>query len=45
MEILVVEDDPVIGKSVSKGLTEAGHHCTWTKSGVNGLEFGPFAAI
>jgi two-component system, OmpR family, response regulator len=39
MEILVVEDDPVIGKSVMKGLTEAGHHCSWTKNGAQGLEF------
>jgi len=38
MEILVVEDDAVIGKSLLKGLTEAGHGCIWTKSGVQGLE-------
>ena len=39
MEILVVEDDPVIGKSVMKGLTEAGHRCIWTKNGNQGLEY------
>jgi DNA-binding response OmpR family regulator len=38
MNVLVVEDDPVIGKSLSKGLTEAGHHCVWVKDGKQGLE-------
>ncbi|HTU91120.1 MAG TPA: response regulator transcription factor [Gemmataceae bacterium] len=38
MNVLVVEDDPVIGKSLSKGLTEAGHHCVWVKDGRHGLE-------
>jgi two-component system OmpR family response regulator/two-component system copper resistance phosphate regulon response regulator CusR len=37
-QILVVEDDPVIGKAVQKGLTEAGHECTWVKDGKEGLE-------
>ena len=26
MNILIIEDDPVIGKSLVKGFTEAGHH-------------------
>src|SRR5258708_37870313 len=38
MDILVVEDDPVIGKAVQKGLSEAGHDCTWVKDGKEGLE-------
>src|ERR1700688_4439901 len=38
MEILIIEDDPVIGKAVQKGLTEAGHECTWVKDGKEGLE-------
>lgn len=38
MEILVIEDDPVIGKSLHKGLSEAGHDCVWVKDGVAGLE-------
>ncbi|MGH7173359.1 MAG: response regulator transcription factor [Gemmataceae bacterium] len=38
MNVLVVEDDPVIGKSLSKGLTEAGHNCVWVKDGKHGLE-------
>jgi DNA-binding response OmpR family regulator len=38
MNVLVVEDDPVIGKSLSKGLSEAGHLCVWVKDGKHGLE-------
>lgn len=38
MEILIIEDDPVIGKAVHKGLSEAGHECRWLKDGVEGLE-------
>jgi DNA-binding response OmpR family regulator len=40
MNVLVVEDDPVIGKSLSKGLSEAGHSCVWVKTGQHGLEQG-----
>jgi DNA-binding response OmpR family regulator len=40
MNVLVVEDDPVIGKSLSKGLREAGHTCVWVKTGQHGLEQG-----
>lgn len=38
MDILVIEDDPVIGKSLQKGFIEAGHTCTWARDGVRGLE-------
>ncbi len=38
MNILVIEDDPVIGKAVQKGLAEAGHACTWTKDGKEGRQ-------
>lgn len=38
MEMLVVEDDPVIGKALQKGLAEAGHGCVWVKDGAKGLE-------
>jgi two-component system OmpR family response regulator/two-component system copper resistance phosphate regulon response regulator CusR len=38
MEILIVEDDPVIGKAVQQGLEEAGHECQWLKDGTAGLE-------
>ena len=38
MEILIIEDDPVIGKAVQKGLREAGHECQWLKDGSDGLQ-------
>src|SRR5687767_9739411 len=38
MEILVIEDDPVLGKTLQKGLHEAGHSCVWVKDGSKGLE-------
>ncbi|HET6882713.1 MAG TPA: response regulator transcription factor [Pirellulales bacterium] len=37
MEILVIEDDPVIGKSLRQGFTEANHHCVLAKQGDKGL--------
>ncbi|MGQ0633867.1 MAG: response regulator transcription factor [Planctomycetaceae bacterium] len=38
MELLIVEDDPVIGKSIRQGLREAGHDCAWAKDGDKGWE-------
>jgi two-component system OmpR family response regulator len=38
MELLVIEDDPLIGKALRKGLSEAGHGCMWAKEGQRGLE-------
>jgi two-component system OmpR family response regulator/two-component system copper resistance phosphate regulon response regulator CusR len=38
MELLIIEDDPLIGKSLAKGLEEARHHCTWVKDGHRGRE-------
>jgi len=38
MNLLLVEDDPVMGKSLSKGCAEAGHECVWVKDGRRGLE-------
>jgi len=37
MNLLVVEDDPIIGKSLRQGLVEAGHDCQWVKNGDEGL--------
>jgi two-component system OmpR family response regulator/two-component system copper resistance phosphate regulon response regulator CusR len=37
MNLLVIEDDPVMGKSLSKGLIEAGHQCVWVPDGLEGL--------
>src|SRR5947207_15998856 len=36
MNILVIEDDVVIGKSLVQGFTEAGHNCEWAKNGIAG---------
>jgi len=36
MNILLIEDDTVIGKALVQGFTEAGHQCQWAKDGVNG---------
>lgn len=38
MEILVVEDEPALGRAVQRGLLDAGHLCEWVKSGKQGLE-------
>ena len=38
MNILIVEDDPVIGKSLMKGFTEAGHTPQWVQNGEQGLQ-------
>jgi two-component system OmpR family response regulator/two-component system copper resistance phosphate regulon response regulator CusR len=38
MELLVIEDDPLIGKALRMGLSEAGHNCTLVKDGQRGLE-------
>lgn len=38
MELLVIEDDPLIGKALRRGFTEAGHNCNWAKEGERGLQ-------
>ncbi|WP_425619363.1 response regulator transcription factor [Anatilimnocola sp. NA78] len=38
MNLLVIEDDPVLGKALQKGLNEAGHACEWVRNGRKGLE-------
>jgi two-component system OmpR family response regulator len=37
VEILVIEDDPVIGKALRQGFTESGQNCVWAKQGDKGL--------
>lgn len=37
MDLLVIEDDPVIGKALHKGFSEAGHACTWVKDAEKGM--------
>src|SRR5215471_11075415 len=38
MELLIVEDEPVIGKALRQGFREAGHECVWAKDGDKGWE-------
>ena len=40
MELLVVEDDPTLGKNLQKGLESAGHDVAWMRNGRLGLEAG-----
>lgn len=48
MNLLIVEDEKLLGRSIERGLTEAGHRCTWTRSGSQALELacsGAFDAM
>lgn len=38
MRLLIIEDDPVTGRALCKGFSEASHRCTWSKNGTHGLE-------
>ena len=38
MDVLIVEDDDVLGKAVRRGLEDAGHRCTWVRNGAKGLD-------
>jgi two-component system OmpR family response regulator/two-component system copper resistance phosphate regulon response regulator CusR len=38
MKLLIIEDDPVIGKSLAKGFAESRHVCRWVSDGIAGLE-------
>lgn len=38
MNILIIEDDPVTGRALVKGFTEAGHRCDWLQDGDAGVE-------
>lgn len=40
MDILVVEDDAMLGKAIQRGLQESGHNCSWVRDGSKGLELG-----
>lgn len=37
MQLLIIEDDSVMGKALNQGLTEAGHQCRWIKDGKEAL--------
>ena len=48
MNLLIIEDDPVIGKMLAKGFAEASHECRWIRDGQAGLDAAlaePFDAI
>ena len=38
MDILVEEDDAVLGKAIQRGLLEGGHQCEWARNGQKGYE-------
>jgi two-component system OmpR family response regulator/two-component system copper resistance phosphate regulon response regulator CusR len=38
MDILLVEDDAVLGKAIQRGLLEAGHQCEWARNGQKGYD-------
>ncbi len=33
MDVLLIEDDQVLGKMISRGIADAGHHCYWCVGG------------
>lgn len=37
MHVLLIEDDPVLGRAVERGLAEAGYSCQWERGGKRGL--------
>jgi two-component system, OmpR family, response regulator len=36
MDLLLIEDDAVLGRAIQQGLTESGHQCTWVRDGQKG---------
>ncbi len=38
MQLLIVEDDPVVGKALKQGFAEAAFDCQWVRDGERGLE-------
>jgi two-component system, OmpR family, response regulator len=38
MELLIVEDDPVVGRALRQGFGEANHECQWVRDGERGLD-------
>jgi two-component system, OmpR family, response regulator len=45
MNLLIIEDDPVIGKSLAKGFAEAKHECRWMQDGQSGLDLARAASF
>ena len=38
MDVLLIEDDVMLGTAMQRGLTDAGYVCVWVRSGQSGLE-------
>ncbi|HEY7424524.1 MAG TPA: response regulator transcription factor [Gemmataceae bacterium] len=48
MQLLIIEDDPVVGRALRQGFGEADLSCEWVRDGEDGLELArrqPFDAI
>jgi len=37
MDVLLIEDDQVLGKMICRGLADSGHHCEWLTGGANAI--------
>ena len=37
MDVLLIEDDQVLGKMICRGLEDSGHHCEWLTGGANAV--------
>jgi two-component system OmpR family response regulator len=44
MQVTLVEDDPIIARSVSTAIREAGHECTWLTDGAAAIQDDAFLA-
>jgi two-component system OmpR family response regulator len=40
MDLLVIEDEAILGKALQRGLSDAKHACTWVRNGRKGLDLG-----
>ncbi len=38
MNLLIVEDEKLLGSAIEQGLLEAQHACEWVRNGAKGLE-------
>lgn len=38
MQVLVIEDDPILGKALQRGMCDGGHSCDWVRNGQKGLD-------
>jgi two-component system OmpR family response regulator/two-component system copper resistance phosphate regulon response regulator CusR len=38
MDVLVIEDEAILGKALQRGLSDCHHDCTWVRSGRKGLD-------